>query len=76
MDGYFIWTDSVGARIWASDLNSTAVNALSFATAESKPDALVRGIAWDGRFYAMGSSASKFGSTGLYPPSRWREPRR
>lgn len=54
LDGFFIFTTSDG-RIFASDLNSVTVNALSFATAESKPDQLLRGIVHAGVFYAMGT---------------------
>lgn len=55
LDGYFVFTVLDG-RIFASDLNTTAVNALSFATAEAQPDGLLRGIAFGGIFYAMGQS--------------------
>lgn len=54
-DGYFIFTVLDG-RIFASDLNTTAVNALSFATAEAQPDGLLRGISYGGIFYAFGQS--------------------
>jgi len=43
-------------RIFASELNSTDVNALSVATAEAQPDGLVRGIVQGGIYYAMGSA--------------------
>lgn len=67
LDGYFLFTLPDG-RIFASDLNSTTVNALSFATAESKPDGLVRGIAWSGRFYAFGSATIEaWQNAGLSP---------
>lgn len=55
MDGFLIFTVPDG-RIFASDLNSTAINPLSFATAESKPDGLKRGISTGGTYYAMGTS--------------------
>lgn len=55
LDGFFLYTTPDG-RIFASDLNSTAVNSLSFAVAESKPDGLKRGIVHGGTFYAMGTS--------------------
>lgn len=44
LDGYFLFAIGDG-RIFASDLNSPAIDALSFATAESKPDGLLRGVA-------------------------------
>ena len=55
MDGYFLFTVPDG-RIFASELNSTDINALSFTTAESKSDGLHRGLVWGGLFYAMGAS--------------------
>ena len=54
LDGYFIWT-SAARRIVASSLDSTVINGLSFATAESKPDTLLRGIVRGQQFFAMGS---------------------
>jgi hypothetical protein len=54
LDGFFLFTVPDG-RIFASDLNSLAINPLSFATAEGKPDGLVRGIVHAGVYYAMGS---------------------
>lgn len=53
IDGYLVFTTGSG-QAWATDLNSTAVNALSFGTAESKPDGLTRGIRWGGRLYLAG----------------------
>jgi hypothetical protein len=55
LDGYFIFTYGNG-DIVASDLNSTAIDALSVASAESNPDGLLRGIVRGGIFYAMGSA--------------------
>jgi hypothetical protein len=55
LGGFLLFTVPDG-RIFASDLNNTAMNALSFATAESQPDGLLRGIVHAGVFYAMGTS--------------------
>lgn len=52
-NGYFFFSDPRG-RITASDLNSTTINALSFATAESRPDGLKRVIWHGGVLYALG----------------------
>lgn len=52
-DGFFFFPIADG-RIFASDLNDTAVNALSFATAESKPDGLYRAIPWDNQMLFFG----------------------
>lgn len=54
-DGYLVFTYGSGAIV-ASDLNSTAINALSTAKAESNPDGLLRGVARGAVFYAMGSA--------------------
>ena len=53
-DGYGIFVTGSG-QIWATDLNSTAVNALSFATAESNPDGLLRPVPWASRLLAFGT---------------------
>lgn len=54
IDGYGVFTTGSG-QAWATDLNSTSVNALSFGTAESKPDGLLRPINWNGRLYLWGT---------------------
>jgi hypothetical protein len=47
-DGYFFWTIGDG-RAFASDLNSSSVNSLSFVTIQSRSsDALVRGVPYKG----------------------------
>lgn len=47
-DGYFFWTIGDG-RAFASDLNSSSVNSLSFVTIQSRSsDALIRGVAYKG----------------------------
>jgi hypothetical protein len=56
LGGYFLFTIPDG-RMFASDLNSTAIAALSFATAEARPDGLNRGIVHANTFYAMGSTS-------------------
>ena len=56
IDGYFVFTIGDG-RCFASDLNTTAVNALSFGKAEAKPDGLIRGITWGQRLLLMGSQS-------------------
>lgn len=58
-DGYFFFPIADG-RIYASDLNSTAVNALSVATAEGKPDGLVHAVAWNGQIILLGSYSMEF----------------
>lgn len=55
-DGYFFFPLGDG-RIFASDLNSTAINALSFATCEGKPDALMRAIPWNGQMLFFGTNS-------------------
>ncbi len=55
LGGYFHFTIPDG-RLYASELNSTDVNALSVTTAESRPDGLRRAIATGSLLYAMGES--------------------
>ena len=58
LDGYFLWTTPSG-EIWASDLNSTNVNALSVARAEAKPDGLLRGIVYGQQLFAFGTTTTE-----------------
>ena len=53
IDGYLVFTTGSG-KAYATDLNTTAVNALSFGSAEGKPDALTRGVPWSGMLLLMG----------------------
>lgn len=53
--GYFIFSTGSG-QIWASDLNATTVNALSFTT-EQAAGGLVRVIPWSDRVLAFGNKA-------------------
>jgi len=55
LGGYFHFTVPDG-RLFASELNSTDINALSFTTAESRADGLRRVIAAGSLMYAMGES--------------------
>lgn len=55
MGGYFHFSIPDG-RLFASELNSTTVNALSFTAAEARPDGLRRVIAAGALLYAMGDS--------------------
>lgn len=54
LDGYLVFTIGDG-RCFATDLNSTSVNALSFGKAEAKPDGLVRGVAWGSKLLLCGT---------------------
>lgn len=58
LDGYLVFTTADG-RAFATDLNSTSVNALSFGKAESKPDGLLRGVAWGGRMLFFGGTTTE-----------------
>lgn len=55
LDAYLVFTVP-DARIFASELNSTDINALSFTTANARPDGLLRGITFGNQYYALGSS--------------------
>jgi hypothetical protein len=59
MGGYFLFSVPDG-RFFATDLNTTAVNALSFTTAEARADGLVR-------VAVQGSLAFAFGATTIEP---------
>lgn len=54
LDGYLVFTIGDG-RAFATDLNSTSINSLSFGQAEAKPDALVRGVNFAGRANFFGT---------------------
>lgn len=56
IDGYMVFTTGSG-RAYATDLNSTAVNALSFGAAEGKSDALTRPIPWSGMLLLFGPAS-------------------
>jgi hypothetical protein len=72
-DGYFFFPISDG-RCFASNLNSTTINALSFATAESKPDGLIRAVPWNNNILLMGANSTEFwsdaGTTPGFPYAR------
>lgn len=72
IDGFFIFTTRQGG-IWATDLNDTVINALSFASAEAKPDGFLRGIAYGGQFYGLGEESLEIwqnAGTSPFPLSR------
>jgi hypothetical protein len=58
IDGFFFFTIGDG-RVFASDLNAVTINPLSFATAEAKPDGLIRGIPWAGNLFLFGPSTTE-----------------
>jgi hypothetical protein len=58
IDGYGVFTTGDG-RAFATDLNSTAVNALSFGKAEAKPDGLTRCIAWGDKLMLFGTKTTE-----------------
>lgn len=58
IDGYGVFTTGDG-RAFATDLNSTAVNALSFGKAEAKPDGLTRCIAWGDKLLLFGTKTTE-----------------
>lgn len=64
MDGYFLATSGDG-RAFASGINDVTFNSLDYATAESSPDGLVRGISFGRDYLMMGSATVEFwGNTG------------
>ncbi len=58
IDGYGVFTTGDG-RVFATDLNSTAVNALSFGKAEAKPDGLVRPVPWGDKLLLFGNQTTE-----------------
>lgn len=58
LDGYGVFTTGDG-RAFATDLNATSVNALSFGQAQAKPDGLVRVVAWGGRLLLFGNESTE-----------------
>lgn len=58
LDGYLVFTTGDG-RAFATDLNTTTVNALSFGKAEAKPDGLLRVVAWGGRLLLFGNQSTE-----------------
>lgn len=74
LGGFFIFSIADG-RIFASELNSTDVNALSFATAEARSDGLVRVIVRGNILYAMGgTTVEPWSNQGLAPFPLQRAP--
>jgi hypothetical protein len=57
LSGAFIYADPNGAKIWASDVNAMGQNALAYASAETKPDGLIRGVTSGNAFLAMGTAS-------------------
>lgn len=67
LDGFFLFTIGDG-RVFASDLNSTNVNALSFTTCQSDPDGLLRGVTFGSQFFACGpASIEVYADAGTSP---------
>lgn len=67
LDGFFLWTIGDG-RVFASDINAPSVSALSFTTAQSRPDGLLRGVAYAKRFWAFGqNSIEVYSDAGTQP---------
>lgn len=64
MDGYFLGTSGDG-RAFASGINDTTFNAIDYATAESSPDGLIRGVSFGRDYLMMGTATTEFwGNTG------------
>lgn len=58
IDGYGVFTTGDG-RAFATGLNATTVDSLSFGKAESKPDGLVRCIAWGDKLMLFGNQTTE-----------------
>lgn len=57
LSGFHLYTNPTDSKIYASDLNTTAQNALSYATAESRPDDLIRGVTFGDTYLAFGKAS-------------------
>ena len=67
IDGYGVFTTGDG-RCFATDLNATSVNALSFGNANAKPDSLIRPVAFGGNLFLFGNFTTEIWSDqGLTP---------
>jgi hypothetical protein len=67
LDGYGVFTTGQGLA-YATDLNATSVNALSFGSANAKPDGLVRCVAFGGNLFLFGNFTTEIWSDqGLTP---------
>lgn len=64
LDGYFLFSYGDGTIRATGEapnpLNSTVINTESRANAESHPDGVLRGIAKDGQYIALGSASTEF----------------
>ena len=56
MDGYFFFTIADG-RCFASGINATTIDATHFATAEGKPDGLIRPVAFGTTLFLCGTNS-------------------
>ncbi|MDQ2079482.1 hypothetical protein RA307_04745 [Xanthobacteraceae bacterium Astr-EGSB] len=68
MDGYFFFTTGDG-RCFASDLNSTAINASTYISAEGRPDGLLRAIAFSDLYLAGTGSIEVWHNTAETAPA-------
>jgi hypothetical protein len=67
LDGFFLFTIGDG-RIFASDLRSTSVSALSFVSTQANPDGLLRGTVHGPQYFAWGqASCEVYQNAGLSP---------
>jgi hypothetical protein len=57
LSSYFLFTDPTTGKIWASGLGNTSIDGLSFASAESHPDQLIRGLVVGNTFFALGAES-------------------
>lgn len=57
LSSFFLFTDPTTGKIWSGDVNAVSVNALSFASAEARPDNLTRGLASGNTFLAFGTDS-------------------
>lgn len=67
IDGYLVFTTGSG-RAYASGLNSTSIDALSFGSADAKADGLTRAIPFGSQLLLLGPTSTEvWGDTGASP---------
>lgn len=67
-DGYFFFT-TPGGLCYASGVNVTTVSSLDKIRAEARPEALLRGIFYDGELYLFGQTHTEVWASGGNPNS-------
>lgn len=57
LSSFFLFTDAITGKIWASGVNDSSIDPLSYASAEARPDTLIRGLVSGNTFLAFGTDS-------------------